>query len=72
MRKSTQVYLSGALIQEMIWERSGSSLMLSGPPEICEAVKAAFSEGAPPPKMVGLSPQENHRKKYQNHDGHFW
>jgi len=39
------IYLAGVLIQEMIWQRSASCLMLSGPPKIVEAVKAAFSAG---------------------------
>lgn len=39
------IYIAGVLIQEMIWQRSASSLMLSGPAKICEAVKAAYSEG---------------------------
>jgi predicted NBD/HSP70 family sugar kinase len=38
-------YIAGVLIQEMIWQRSASCLMLSGPPGICEAVKAEFSLG---------------------------
>jgi len=39
------VYLVGALIQEMIWQRSGSSLVLSGPTKVCESIKSAFSAG---------------------------
>jgi len=39
------IYLAGVLIQEMIWQRSASSLLLAGPPKICQALKAAFSEG---------------------------
>lgn len=39
------IYLAGVLIQEMIWQRSASSLMLSGPTKICEALKAAYSVG---------------------------
>merc|ERR1719446_702797 len=39
------IYLAGILIQEMMWQRSASSLMLAGPPKICEALKAAFSMG---------------------------
>merc|ERR1719464_2621337 len=38
-------YLAGVLIQEMLWQRSGSELLLAGPPQICEAIKADFSEG---------------------------
>mmetsp|Transcript_29261 Transcript_29261/g.67363 ORF Transcript_29261/g.67363 Transcript_29261/m.67363 type:complete len:492 (+) Transcript_29261:92-1567(+) len=39
------VYLAGVLIQEMIWQRSASSLLLAGPAKICEALKAAYSVG---------------------------
>mmetsp|Transcript_104496 Transcript_104496/g.180483 ORF Transcript_104496/g.180483 Transcript_104496/m.180483 type:complete len:1003 (+) Transcript_104496:110-3118(+) len=39
------VYLAGVLIQEMIWQRSASSLLLSGPPKICSALVNAFSKG---------------------------
>merc|ERR1719362_2432164 len=39
------IYLAGVLIQEMIWQRSASGLLLSGPPKICEALKAAYSIG---------------------------
>jgi predicted NBD/HSP70 family sugar kinase len=39
------VYLAGVLIQEMIWQRSASSLLLAGPPKQCELLKAAFSKG---------------------------
>jgi len=39
------IYLAGVLIQEMMWSRSASSLMLAGPPKICEALKAAYSVG---------------------------
>jgi predicted NBD/HSP70 family sugar kinase len=39
------IYLAGVLIQEMIWQRSASSLLLCGPPGICEALKAAYSSG---------------------------
>lgn len=39
------VYLAGVLIQEMFWQRSAYELLLSGPPGICEKVKAAFSMG---------------------------
>ncbi|CAE8719538.1 unnamed protein product [Polarella glacialis] len=41
----TSIYLIGVLIQEKIWQVSASSLVLSGSPRICEAVKAAFSAG---------------------------
>lgn len=39
------VYLAGVLIQQMIWQRSGCELRLSGPTAICEKLKAAFSIG---------------------------
>jgi len=39
------VYLAGVLIQEMMWQRSGSALLLSGPPSIVEAVAADFRVG---------------------------
>merc|ERR1712048_429643 len=39
------VYLAGVLIQEAIYQRGVSTLLLSGPPKICEAVKAAYSPG---------------------------
>jgi predicted NBD/HSP70 family sugar kinase len=39
------IYLAGVLIQEMIWQRSASGLILCGPPKICEAVKAMYSTG---------------------------
>merc|ERR1719284_1895893 len=39
------IYLAGVLIQEMIWQRSASSLMLAGPAKICEALKKAYSPG---------------------------
>ncbi|CAE7282059.1 SPAC4G8.04 [Symbiodinium pilosum] len=39
------IYLAGVLIQEMIWQRSAKSLLLSGPANICEALKQDFSKG---------------------------
>jgi predicted NBD/HSP70 family sugar kinase len=39
------VCLAGYLIQEMIWQRGAASLLLAGPPKICEALKTAFSVG---------------------------
>eukprot|EP00933_Yihiella_yeosuensis_P030759 TRINITY_DN2433_c2_g1_i1.p1 TRINITY_DN2433_c2_g1~~TRINITY_DN2433_c2_g1_i1.p1 ORF type:complete len:490 (+),score=133.22 TRINITY_DN2433_c2_g1_i1:100-1569(+) len=39
------VYLAGILIQEMIWQRSASCLLLSGPTKICEALKKAYTVG---------------------------
>mmetsp|Transcript_77766 Transcript_77766/g.172217 ORF Transcript_77766/g.172217 Transcript_77766/m.172217 type:complete len:522 (+) Transcript_77766:72-1637(+) len=37
------IFLAGVLIQEMMWERSASSLQLCGPQEVCSKVKEAFS-----------------------------
>ena len=34
-----------APLQEMIWQRSASGLLLCGPPHICEALKRDFSKG---------------------------
>jgi len=42
---STSAYLAGVLIQEMIWQRSASKLMLCGPAKLCKALKSAFSKG---------------------------
>eukprot|EP00931_Biecheleriopsis_adriatica_P051334 TRINITY_DN2975_c0_g2_i1.p1 TRINITY_DN2975_c0_g2~~TRINITY_DN2975_c0_g2_i1.p1 ORF type:complete len:497 (+),score=118.54 TRINITY_DN2975_c0_g2_i1:69-1559(+) len=39
------IYLAGILIQEMIWQRSASSLLLSGPAKIVNALKKAYSVG---------------------------
>jgi predicted NBD/HSP70 family sugar kinase len=39
------IYLAGVLIQEMLWQRSGSELLLSGPAKICEALQKEFAEG---------------------------
>jgi len=39
------VYLAGVLIQEMMWMRSGSALLLAGPPANCEALAADFRDG---------------------------
>lgn len=36
-------YLAGVLIQEMIWQRSASSLLLYGPPKLCKSLQRAFS-----------------------------
>jgi len=38
-------YLAGVLIQEMIWQRSASSLSLFGPAKMCAAIKKMYSEG---------------------------
>jgi len=39
------IYLAGILIHEMIWQRGGFELQLSGPKKVCEALKAAYSAG---------------------------
>jgi predicted NBD/HSP70 family sugar kinase len=39
------IYLAGILIQEMLWQRSASELLLAGPPAICEAIARMYSEG---------------------------
>jgi len=39
------IYMAGVLIQEMIWQRSASELLLSGPKSICEALQRAYSAG---------------------------
>jgi hypothetical protein len=39
------IYLAGVLIQEMMWQRSGSELQLAGPKGICEALQKEFSVG---------------------------
>merc|ERR1711865_1296771 len=36
-------YMAGVLIQEMIWQRSAHTLLLSGPAAMCEELVAAFS-----------------------------
>ncbi|CAE7817537.1 SPAC4G8.04 [Symbiodinium sp. CCMP2456] len=38
-------YLAGVLIQEMIWQRSASSLILFGPPKICQFLQKCYSVG---------------------------
>lgn len=38
------IYLAGVLIQEMLWQRSASELLLAGPPGICEALSKMYSE----------------------------
>jgi len=39
------VYLAGILIQEMIWQRSASKLLLSGPELVCKRLQEEFSKG---------------------------
>jgi len=50
------VYLAGVLIQEMIWQRSASGLLLAGPPKMCEMLKAAFSKGGAYEYEIGSMP----------------
>jgi len=38
-------YLAGVLVQEMIWQRSASALIISGPDYICNALIAGFAVG---------------------------
>jgi len=42
---SASIYLAGVLISEMMWQRSASELLLSGPAGICEALKKDFAVG---------------------------
>ena len=44
-RVEVSIYLAGVLIQEMIWQRSASALLLCGPPAVCAALHDAFSVG---------------------------
>jgi len=37
------VYMAGVLIQEMIWQRSAHTLLISGPSAMCEELVKAFS-----------------------------
>jgi len=37
------IHLAGVCIQEMIWQRSASELLLCGPQSICEAIQKSFS-----------------------------
>jgi len=39
------IYLAGVMIQELIWQRSGSELLLAGPKSICESLARAYSPG---------------------------
>ncbi|CAE7240875.1 SPAC4G8.04 [Symbiodinium pilosum] len=43
--QEASIYLAGILIQEMIWQRSASSLFLCGPPHICDALQKDYSKG---------------------------
>lgn len=42
---AASIYLAEVLIQEALWQRSASELLLSGPAAICAALKTAFSIG---------------------------
>jgi len=44
-RSQASIILAGVMIQELIWQRSASSLLLKGPSKICEALKKDFSIG---------------------------
>ncbi|CAE7214687.1 SPAC4G8.04 [Symbiodinium sp. CCMP2592] len=44
-RDETSAYLAGVVIQEMIWKLRASSLILCGPPKICQCVQKCFSIG---------------------------
>jgi len=37
------IHLAGVCIQEMIWQRSASELLLCGPPKVCDELMKAFS-----------------------------
>uniref|UniRef100_A0A7S3WZD3 Uncharacterized protein n=1 Tax=Strombidinopsis acuminata TaxID=141414 RepID=A0A7S3WZD3_9SPIT len=39
------VHLAGEVIRYMLWQRGGQQLILSGPPKICQLLKAAYSKG---------------------------
>jgi predicted NBD/HSP70 family sugar kinase len=39
------IYVAGVCIQEMIWQRSATSLLLHGPAQICQDLKGKFSSG---------------------------
>jgi hypothetical protein len=39
------IYLAGVLIQEMMWQRSASELLLCGPARICKALAKDFAKG---------------------------
>ncbi|CAE7750810.1 SPAC4G8.04 [Symbiodinium sp. CCMP2592] len=41
----TSAYLVGVLIEEMIWQRRASSLILRGPPKICQFLQKSYSVG---------------------------
>ena len=43
--EEASIYLAGILIQEMIWQRSASCLLLCGPPHICEALQKEYAKG---------------------------
>jgi predicted NBD/HSP70 family sugar kinase len=39
------IYLAGVLIQEMMWQRSGSELKICGPDRVTKAIQKAFAKG---------------------------
>jgi len=42
---AASIYLAGVLIQEMLWQRSGSELILCGPARITKALSKAYAKG---------------------------
>eukprot|EP00439_Symbiodinium_sp_Y106_P040116 s968_g4.t3 len=48
----TSAYVAGVLIQEMIWQRRASSLILRGPPKICQFLQKSYSVGGAYEYMV--------------------
>jgi len=42
---SASIYLAGVLIQEMLWQRSASELMLCGPARVTKALQKAWAKG---------------------------
>jgi len=42
---AASIYLAGVLIQEMLWQRSGSELMLCGPARVTKALAKAYAKG---------------------------
>lgn len=49
-------YLTGVLIQEALWQRSASELLLAGPQKLCEELKAAFSKGGAYEHEISIMP----------------
>merc|ERR1719160_643281 len=42
---AASVYIAGVCIQEMIWQRSATKLLLNGPPKMVGKIKSMFSPG---------------------------